>query len=242
VRQSIRRCCSSSPVSSSSSRSSASSTGSGRSLDADLAFVGAYLAYRIFFLPPCHDWYLPPFTALTVFLVAAGVQRFAVGRPGTSQAIAAAFVFTFALPLPWVFQVERAIQTEIEIGVRVQTAHGLASLVAPGEGVASESAGYIGWDPRVLLLDYPGLTSQTSLQAVRDLPRDGRSLEGLIDSLQPPWLVLRPEELAVLRNLYPDAAARYDELRKFGSWVIEVERGGYGRSFDGTFIILRRTR
>ena len=150
-----------------------------------------------------YDWYLPPFTAMTVLLVAAGVQRLAVGRPRTSLAIAAAFVFTFAFPLPWVFQVERAIQTEIEIGVRVQTADGLASLVAPGEGVASESAGYIGWDPRVLLLDYPGLTSRTSLQAVRDLPRDGRSLEGLIDSLQPPWLVLRPEELAELRSRLP---------------------------------------
>jgi hypothetical protein len=209
-----------------------------------IAFVGAYLVYRIFFLPPVYyDWYLPPFTAMTVLLVAAGVQRLAVGRPRTSPAIAAAFVITFAFPLPWVFQVERAIQTEIEIGVRVQTADGLASLVAPGEGVASESAGYIGWDPRVLLLDYPGLTSRTSLQAVRDLPRDGRSLEGLIDSLQPPWLVLRPEELAVLRTLYPDAAARYDELRKFGSGVIEVERGGYGKvTFDGTYIILRRTR
>ena len=209
-----------------------------------IVFVGAYLVFRIFFLQPVYsDWYLPPFTAMTVFLVAAGVQRLAVGRPRTSLALAAAFVLTFALPLPWVFQVERTIQTEIEVGVRTQTAHGLAALVEPGDGVVSESAGYIGWDPRILLLDFPGLTSRTALEAVRNLPRDSRSLQGLIDVVQPPWLVLRPEELAVLRSLYPDTAARYDEVRTFGSGATEVERGGYGKvTFDGTFIILRRAR
>ena len=209
-----------------------------------IVFVGAYLVFRIFFLQPVYsDWYVPPFTAMTVFLVAAGVQRLAVGRPRTSLALAAAVVLTFALPLPWVFQVERAIQTEIEVGVRTQTADGLAGLVEPGEEVVSESAGYIGWDPRILLLDFPGLTSRTALEAVRNLPRDSRSLQGLIDVVQPPWLVLRPQELADLRSLYPDTAARYDEVRKFGSGATEVERGGYGKvTFDGTFIILRRAR
>jgi len=209
-----------------------------------IAFVGTYLVYRILFLPPVYsDWYLPPFTAMAAFLVAAGVQRLASGRPATSVAMAVLFVLTFAFPLPWVFQLERAIQTDIEAGVRVPTADALAAMVAPGEGVVSESAGYVGHDARVLLLDYPGLTSRTALEAVRSLPRDRRTLQGLIDRIRPPWLVLRPDELGVLRSIYPDTAERYDEVRTFGTGVLEVERGGYGKfTADGGFIILRRAR
>ena len=117
-----------------------------------IGFVGGYLVYRVVFIQPIYsDWYMPPFTAMTAFLVAAGIQRLATGRPAVSFAAAAALILVFALPLPWMFGLEREIQATIEDGVRIPVSDALADLVAPGEAVASESAGYVGYHSNVLL-------------------------------------------------------------------------------------------
>ena len=207
-----------------------------------IAFVAAYVVYRVLLLQPVYsDWYIPPFTAVTVLLVAAGVQRLSQGRRTLSMAMATAFVVAFAVPLPWVFSLERAIQTEIEIGVRIPTSDALADLVAPGEGVVSESAGYIGYRSGILLLDYPGLTSRTALETVRDMTTGKRGILELIEALQPPWLLLRPGELDALRSRFATTAARYGEVRRIGAARDEIERGGYGKAtVDGEFIILHR--
>jgi hypothetical protein len=208
-----------------------------------IAFVTAYLAYRILLIQPVYaDWYLPPFTAMCAFLVAAGVQRLASGRQSASVVLATTFVLLSAVPLPWVFGLERSIQTEIEEGVRIPASDALSALVAPGEAVASESAGYVGYRSRVLLYDYPGLTSRTALAAVRTLPPERRGVVGLIDALQPPWLLLRPYELAVLRGQYPATAARYTEVRRIGTQRDLLRWAGYGkRTVDSEFIILHRS-
>jgi hypothetical protein len=208
-----------------------------------IAFVGAYLVYRVLFLQTIYsDWYLPPFTAMTVLLVGAGVQRLArEGRPRLAPAVAIVFVLVFAFPLPWVFSVERAIQAEVEDGVRTPTSIALGTLVPPGEGVGSESAGYIEFWSRVTLYDYPGLTSRVGLATVRDLPRENRKFHAFIDALRPPWLVLRPTELDDLRSFFPATAALYQEVKRFGGSVNEVEWFGYAKAtVDAEFIILRR--
>jgi hypothetical protein len=208
-----------------------------------IAFVGAYLLYRILFLPAVYsDWYLPPFTAMTALLIAAGVQRLAVGRSHPAMVMAVAFVLAFAVPLPWVFGLERTIQTEIEGGVRVPASEALARMVAPDEGVASESAGYVGYGPGVLLLDSPGLTSRAALEVIRHLPPDSRTVVSLIEAMRPPWLVLRPAELGQFRALHPDTAAGYVEVQRFGTPRDEVDWNGYRkRTIDGEFIILQRS-
>ena len=180
-----------------------------------IAFVGTYLVYRV---RSCRttdsDWYLPPFTAMTVLLVAAGVQRLARdGRPRLAPAVAITFVLVFAFPLPWVFSVERAIQAEVEDGVRTPTSIALGTLVPPGQGVGSESAGYIEYWSRVTLYDYPGLTSRVGLETVRALPRENRKFYDFIDVLRPPWLVLRPTELQELQTFFPATAALYHEVQ-----------------------------
>lgn len=207
-----------------------------------IAFVAVFLTYRTLFLQPIYsDWYNPPFTAMTILLVAAGIQRSWERRPARSWAMAIPLVIAFAMPLPWVFSLERAIQIEIEDGVRVPTSDALGALVPPGEGVISESAGYIGYDSHVTLYDFPGLTSRTALEGVRSLPPGGRSLVALVDVLRPPWLVLRPGELEALRSLYPAAATMYEEVRRIGSARDEIERSGYAKAtVDAEFVILHR--
>jgi len=81
--------------------------------------------------------------------------------------------------------------------------------------VISESAGYIGFYGNVKLYDYPGLTSPTSVRALKKLPPGQRDLPDLIAVLQPDWIVLRPWELDSLRAKFPDVAARYAVDRVF---------------------------
>jgi hypothetical protein len=206
-------------------------------------FVALDLLYRVAFLPPVYsDWYVPPFTALAILLVAAGVERVASGMPARAMALAVALVAVFAFPLPWVFSLERAIQVEIEDGVRSPAAASLATMVAPGESVASESAGYIGFLSHVTLWDYPGLTSRTVLAAVQRLPPGDRSLAAMIDELKPDWLVLRPMELQELASRFPATARLYREAERFGSPIGEIERFGYAKvTVDGEFIVMRRS-
>ena len=207
-----------------------------------ISFVAAYLVYRILFLQPIYsDWYVPPFTAIAVFLVAAGVQRVTRYRPEGGRVLAATFVVVFAFPLPWMFGAERAIQVDVEDGVRVKVGEALAALVPPGEGVVSESAGYVGYGSRVLLFDYPGLTSPTALRAVRSLPAGERTIQAMVDVLRPPWLALRPVELGDLRSAFPKTAAMYAEVRRIGAGGSEIEFAGFSKAtVDTEFIILRR--
>jgi hypothetical protein len=158
------------------------------------------------------------------------------------MALAVAVVVAFALPLPWVYRMEREIQVNIEDRVRTAAAASLAAIVPPGEGTVSESAGYIGYPSRVTLWDYPGLTSRTSLAAIRQLAPADRTMSAMIDELKPRWLVLRPGELNDLRARFPATAALYREVERFGSPVDRIDVLGYRKTtVDGEFMILRRS-
>src|SRR5467141_1945561 len=181
-----------------------------------LAFVGLFFAYRVYFIPTInyYDWYLPPFLALVMIVVAAGLQRIYVWRPMITKSLSVALAFAFAMHVPFSFGVQSKVQA-VENEVRTNVAEYLKATVPPGESVTSESAGYIGFYGGVKLFDYPGLTSKTSVHALQALPPDQRDLPHLVAALRPDWLVLRPWELNSLREQFPEIAAEYEVVRVF---------------------------
>ena len=218
-----------------------------------LAFVGLFFAYRVYFIPTInyYDWYLPPFLALVMIVVAAGLQRIYVWRPMITKSLSVALAFAFAMHVPFSFGVESKVQA-VENEVRTNVAEYLKATVPPGESVTSESAGYIGFYGGVKLFDYPGLTSKTSVRALQALPPDQRDLPHLVAALRPDWLVLRPWELNSLREQFPEIAAEYEVVRVFQmSGVSDAQLDADGAntiSFGGLsetdvdekFIVLRK--
>jgi len=218
-----------------------------------LAFVGFFFAYRVYFIPTInyYDWYLPPFLALVMIVVAAGLQRIYVWRPMITKFLSVALAFAFAMHVPFSFGVESKVQA-VENEVRTNVAEYLKATVPPGESVTSESAGYIGFYGGVKLFDYPGLTSKTSVRALQALPPDQRDLPHLVAALRPDWLVLRPWELNSLREQFPEIAAEYQVVRVFQmSGVSDAQLDADGAntiSFGGLsetdvdekFIVLRK--
>ena len=205
-----------------------------------LAFVGLFFAYRVYFIPTInyYDWYLPPFLALVMIVVAAGLQRIYVWRPMITKFLSVALAFAFAMHVPFSFGVESKVQA-VENEVRTNVAEYLKATVPPGESVTSESAGYIGFYGGVKLFDYPGLTSKTSVRALQALPPDQRDLPHLVAALRPDWLVLRPWELNSLREQFPEIAAEYQVVRVFQmSGVSDAQLDADGAntiSFGGLF-------
>ena len=218
-----------------------------------LAFLGLFLAYRVYFIPVInyYDWYLPPFLALVMLVVAVGLQRINNVRPAITSTLSVALAVLFAIHMPFSFAVESQVQA-VESQVRTNVAEYVKATVPPGESVTSESAGYIGFYGDVKLYDYPGLTSKTSVRALQALPPEQRDLPHLVAALKPDWLVLRPWELESLRKQFPDLAARYEVVRVFQvagvpdgrldvDGAITISFGGLAETnVDEKFIVLKR--
>ncbi|HEY4914057.1 MAG TPA: hypothetical protein VIJ91_09080, partial [Candidatus Dormibacteraeota bacterium] len=180
------------------------------------AFLALFFAYRVYFLPVLFygDWYMPPFLALVMIVAAFGMQRLSSVTPRIPVVLATLLAVAYAIHMPFSFAVESKVQS-IENQVRAQAGEYLRANVQPGQSVVSESAGYIGFYGNVKLYDYPGLTSPTSVRALKKLPPARRDLSDLIAVLQPDWIVLRPWELDSLRAKFPDVAAQYAVDRVF---------------------------
>jgi hypothetical protein len=169
-------------------------------------------------------------------------RRRALPRQERGAIAAIAIVACFAFPLPWVFGMERAIQVDINEGVRIPLGEEIGRIVRPGEPVVLEAPGFIGWVTQGLwVMDYPGLTSKTAFRAVEQIPRGERSLEALVDALRPTWVVMRPVELGFFRANFPATAAGYTEVWRIGHPVDSIGWLGYWKvTVDGEFIVLRR--
>lgn len=218
-----------------------------------LAFLGLFFVYRVYFIPAInyYDWYLPPFLALVMIVVAVGLERVAALRLAATRTLAVALGIAFAMHMPFSFVVESKVQT-VENQVRTNLAEYLKANVRQGDSVTSESAGYIGYYGGVKLYDYPGLTSTTSVHALQALPPDQRDLPHLVAALKPNWLVLRPWELDSLRQRFPDVAADYQVVRVFQmpnvpdgelnvDGAITLSFGGFAETdVDGKFLVLKR--
>ena len=229
-------------------------------------FLGLFLAYWTYFIPLnlYYDWYMPPFLVLVMLVVAIGLDRLgraalsarpdrtATVRAATSRAVGVVLAVAFAIHMPWSFVLESKVQS-IENQVRTQMALYLKSHVPPGQSVVSESAGYVSFYGDVKLYDYPGLTSTTSVRALKLLPPGRRDIADFIALLQPDWLVLRPWELDSFQQQFPAIAAEYEVDRVFelpGVPESDLSRPGgmtvsYGGlaevDVDGKFIVLKRT-
>ena len=219
-----------------------------------LAFLVLFLAYRVYFIPAInyYEWYLPPFLAVLMVVVALGMQRMSVSLPAVPKSAAVALAVAFAIHMPFSFAVDRQVQS-IDDQVRTNVALYLKANVQPGQSVESESAGYIGFYGGVKLYDYPGLTSKTSVRALQALPPNERDIPHLIAAVNPDWLVMRPWELDAFRAEFPDVAARYEVARVFqmpGVPEGDLDRWGGSQvgfagyqvyDIDMKFTVLRRT-
>jgi hypothetical protein len=181
-----------------------------------VTFLALFMAYRIYFLPAVnyYEWYLPPFLAVMMVIVALGMQRMTLTLPAPPKAAAAVLGVAFAIHMPFSFAVEGKVQS-VEDQVRTNSALYLKANVQPGQSVVSESAGYVGFYSGVKLYDYPGLTSRTSVRALQALPPDERDIPHLIASLRPDWILLRPWELEAFTREFPDVAAEYQVEKVF---------------------------
>jgi hypothetical protein len=171
--------------------------------------VAAFTLFRALLLPVYYfDWYTPPIAALGVVLAASGMStlRWAMAR----RVVASVAAIAAAIPLLFVMGVERRVQLEVEDAVRTPAGQYLAAVVPPGEPVALEAAGYLGYYSRATIYDFPGLTSPAALAAVRSLDRQHRSVGAMMVVLRAPWIVVRPREFADLQALDPALAAGYE--------------------------------
>jgi hypothetical protein len=163
-----------------------------------------------------YEWYLPPFMAVVALLAAGGMSQISkAGARKTGALLAVGLAIAFAVHIPYTFELERRVQVDIEDKVRQRLGEYLHRVVRPGEKVTSESAGYVGYYGRVLLYDYPGLTSKRALAIMERLGPDRNNIFELIKAAHPQWVVLRPSEYGAFQQLMPDVAGRYVIDRDF---------------------------
>jgi hypothetical protein len=181
-----------------------------------LAYLGVFVIYRFLFLPEgYYEWYYVPFMALVAVAAGAGLTTVSRSARRTGALLAIAMAVLFAVHLPYSMRLERSVQKDIEDRVRVPMSEWLGETVAAGERVTSESAGYVGFYGRVLLWDYPGLTSKQTLAVMEELGTERNSMSELISAARPEWVVLRPHEYDALREHYPEIASKYIPARRF---------------------------
>jgi len=182
---------------------------------AAIAYVSLFAIYKMLLLPPTYyEWYLPPFMAIVVLLVGAGLTRVQLSVPRLGPAFAGVFAILLVWQIAAMILIDRRAQ-DIENHVRTPVGQYLRTVVKPGEAVTSESAGYVGYYSFAKLYDYPGLTSPTAFEALKRAGPTQNSLVGLINALRPRWIVLRPFERNQLREHYPAANALYRPAKVF---------------------------
>jgi hypothetical protein len=207
-------------------------------------YVALFVVYKFYFLPNYYfEWYYPPVLALLFFLCALGIQRLAAPIPRLAAAAAASVAILFALHMPFSFPLEATIQKRIEDRVRAPLGAYLGRVVKPGESITSESSGYVGWDTNALFYDFPGLTSKTVYNVLRETNGTYTNVCGVVYLLHPDWVVLRPFELAFCRSINPRTLAHYRFDRRFRVSEASSSLEHWGLAFDDIdrdFILLRR--
>jgi hypothetical protein len=213
---------------------------------ASLAFLlhGLYLG---FVLAKAHlmAWYTPPTALLGLVAIAAAwpelVARLTSAEWGRLlKWVPATVVLACFLQLFFDSCVQlRAQQHEIENRVRTEIGRYLRDVVGPDETVFLEPLGYIGYFSGARMLDYPGLASPRVVEARREV---GNGLVGVIPSLEPDWLVMRPGALSAAGQV-PEIRDHYEIVRRFDRLATVRSLPVRGRPFleiDARFLVLRR--
>ncbi|HEY4248778.1 MAG TPA: hypothetical protein VGM64_18290 [Lacunisphaera sp.] len=171
------------------------------------AAIHVYLSYVPFFPFP---WYLPVTALLAAVAVGgmiaqwleiAGKESGARRAFGRSLRIAVIFGLCTESWLTW--QMMREMKADQELSsnaVRKQTGLWLKEHAKRGDTVFMEPLGYIGYFSELETYDFPGLSSNATMRAIRIVGVDWASL---IEYLSPDWVVLRPYEIAGIRNSMP---------------------------------------
>ncbi|QCK87196.1 hypothetical protein E8L99_16240 [Phreatobacter aquaticus] len=207
-----------------------------------LAIAGfgiVFLIYRASALVPAYYmWYLPPFTAIGAVMAGYGASWLS---QRTSLVLGSALAFAYAMHIPFSFPIEKEWQTQIEDSVRTPIGLALNEMMGPNNTVSLEPLGYIGWFARnKTTYDFPGLGSPIAVAAQRGMKPTG-TLEGIVDALRPTYVVMRPAELTLLAERFPQALAAYAEIRRFGGPKPPLSRWGLHYSTgDNLFILLKR--
>jgi hypothetical protein len=194
--------------------------------------------------------------AVLVLLAAAGLDRIASltaralrGRVAVTAAELAAvpavlLALAYAVQLPYAVPLEARVQHDIEDQVRVPLGQYLGEVVKPGQSLASESSGYVGYETNGTLYDYPGLVSTTVVDALRAHPSyKFHGVAGVSALLHPDWLVMRPGDEAALKSAYPQVARDYRLVRRFRApgFTGSLDQGGLTiGNADSDFLVLRR--
>jgi hypothetical protein len=173
-------------------------------------FPLAYAAFLVLIVQCWFAWYPLPVLALAALLPAVGfeaLRRLVRWLPLWQWSLAGALIAAYAAPLPWTFATEARIQSLVENGVRRRVGVWLKEHAAPGDYVAAECLGYLGYYSGLAFHDYPGLVSPRVVEAVRRRPPGiERSLAVVVADLRPKWLALRPEELGCVAAEYEEVA------------------------------------
>jgi hypothetical protein len=227
-----------------------------RGLRPAVAFVVLYALYKVVFLTFGYfEWYGVPVLAVLFLLAAAGLDRIASlisgalrGRVSLSGAQlvavpAVVLALAYAIQLPYAIPLEARVQNDIEDQVRVPLGQYLGRVVPPGQTLASESSGYVGYYTNGTLYDYPGLVSTTVVDSLRAHPSyKFHGVAGVSALLRPDWLILRPGDEVALKSAYPQVAREYRLARRFRApGFTSLDEGGLTvANADSDFLVLRR--
>jgi len=225
---------------------------------ASLAFCGfqVYLTYVPYFPFP---WYQPGAAILGAYALAVLVGEMIRPQPlegaapsaprkshGADGAAPSRMIFRIAgLALaialigsnlwltPAVARQLAAQQRVVEDGNRRKIGEWLHEHAQPTDTVFMEPLGYIGYFSNLKTYDFPGMSSREMTRAIGDI---GPDWAGLIDYLQPNWLVLRPSEIkqvnigrsSLLDSIYEkaqdfDASPAVGQLDVHGRSLLEVD-------------------
>lgn len=214
---------------------------------ASFAFFGAHVYLTCFPYFP-FPWYVPPTTLLGVFAL-AGLLAQAIGtgapiRRLTRPAALAGAVLFLGVSTWATLAVARQVEAQqrlVENGVRKAAGEWLRVHAKPGDTVAMEPLGYIGYFSGLKTYDYPGMSSREMVAA---RARQGEDWIALVSHLEPDWLVLRQFEVERIHGHSPTMLkVNYEPAQEFNQLEAVQRSRVRGQAYlehDARFTVFRR--
>ena len=195
-------------------------------------------------------WYLPPFIALLFVIAAYGLSAISYRYPKIGITLSLFVALMYAIHIPFSFAAEKNVQF-LECEVRYKAGTLLNAMMGPTDSVVLEPLGYIGYGAfNKTTYDFPGVSSKVVINSMLKTPgydmlkKPGYSLVDEIATLNPAFIVLRPNDIITLQQYHPNAARNYTPVADIKAPEgIELNKWGYesnGNLYDGEFIILQR--